>query len=465
MDTLLKFFRQKQNYVNIAYLLTALPLSLCYLPILILGLVMILSSFVIIGIPLALLFIGVWWQLAKFERKRTMSLLHIDIPEMAVPLPPNLTRFQRFQAHMGRAVTWKSLLYLFLYFPFSVFSFITTILLLVLILVFCIVSLVFCFLGAPFAYLYVLLFTKREIDSRALQQYMLFSVIGFGLALTPLYVVNTLATLWGQFARSMLGLSDQAARLAEAEKIAEQERNRAELAEKRRRDMVINASHELRTPVASIRGHIESLLTTYEERENGMLDTETLHEYLTIIHRESLRLGTLIDDVLVVARAESDTLRVHLNTVRANEVVEEVYQTLMPLAKRERQIVLLRHVPPQILHVQADRQRLVQVLLNLVRNAITYTPDGGLVSINLQQADGQYVELSVADTGIGIPEADQERIFERFYRTDASRARTSGGFGLGLAIVRDFVIAMGGTITVQSIVGEGSCFRVLLRTI
>ncbi|HEY8599444.1 MAG TPA: ATP-binding protein, partial [Thermomicrobiales bacterium] len=97
-------------------------------------------------------------------------------------------------------------------------------------------------------------------------------------------------------------------------------------------------------------------------------------------------------------------------------------------------------------------------------NAIAYTPTGGIVSISLRTEGADKVVLSVADTGIGIPQEDLDRIFERFYRTDASRARTSGGFGLGLAIVRDLVGAMGGEIAVSSTVGEGSTFAVTLRT-
>ena len=102
------------------------------------------------------------------------------------------------------------------------------------------------------------------------------------------------------------------------------------------------------------------------------------------------------------------------------------------------------------------------MLLNLVSNAITYTPTGGIVSIGLRRAEGDRLLLTVADTGSGIAPDDLERVFERFYRTDASRARLSGGFGLGLAIARDLVEAMGGTITVESVVGEGSCFQVSL---
>src|SRR2546421_3520357 len=115
---------------------------------------------------------------------------------------------------------------------------------------------------------------------------------------------------------------------------------------------------------------------------------------------------------------------------------------MAPLASRERQVTLIRKVAPMLPLMLADRQRLVQVLLNLVRNAITYTPQGGIVSIVLERADANYLALLVADTGIGIPADELQHVFERFYRTDASRARSSGGFGLGLAIVRDLVHAM-----------------------
>jgi signal transduction histidine kinase len=298
--------------------------------------------------------------------------------------------------------------------------------------------------------------------SKRLKQWLLLSLTAYGLVLFPLPVFNTLAGLWGQFATVMLGMSTSALRVAEAEQIARQERAKAERAEQSRRELIVNVSHELRTPVASIRGHLESLLLS-SESEDRSLTPEALHNYLEIVYRESTRLGMLVDDLLSLARNDASELRVDIAAVNASEIVEEVYQTLMPLARRQRQITLIRTVTPSLPAVQADRRRLHQVLLNLVRNAITYTPDGGIVSIMLLPVESGEVELQVADTGIGIPEADLTRIFERFYRTDASRARTSGGFGLGLAIVRDFVLAMGGSVSVESKVDEGTCFHVLLR--
>jgi signal transduction histidine kinase len=306
---------------------------------------------------------------------------------------------------------------------------------------------------------------KHIIEPRSggsrLRQWFLLSLSAYGIVLLPLYLFNGLAGLWGQFASSMLGMSSSALRIVEAERIANLERAKAERAERSRRELMVNVSHELKTPVASIRGHIESLLLGTEDKERSSSPEET-QRYLEIVYREAIRLGELVDDLLSLASNDANELSVDLAAVNAAEVVEEVYQTLMPLARRQRQIILIRKIEAGLQSVQADRRRLMQVLLNLVRNAITYTPDGGIVSIQLSAAVTGWVELSVADTGIGIAENDLEKIFERFYRTDASRSRSSGGFGLGLAIVRDFVQAMGGTISVESKENEGTIFRVQL---
>jgi signal transduction histidine kinase len=277
----------------------------------------------------------------------------------------------------------------------------------------------------------------------------------------------------GRFARLMLGQSDMAARLSATQAVAEratvkaqQSEQKAEQSEQKRRELIVNVSHELRTPIASIRGHVDSLLINIDrpgEADAGAPPPADLRKYLGIISRETDRLGTLVDELLSLARAESGELKIDLAPVVPEEVIEEVYASIAPLAKRERQIIVVRDIAPHLPAVVADRQRLTQVLLNLVRNAIAYTPTGGIVSIGLHPDGADAVALTVADTGIGIPKEDLEQIFDRFYRTDASRARTSGGFGLGLAIVRDLVAAMGGTVKVESTVGEGSTFTVTLR--
>jgi signal transduction histidine kinase len=181
------------------------------------------------------------------------------------------------------------------------------------------------------------------------------------------------------------------------------------------------------------------------------------------MQREAERLGALVDDLLALARADANELRLDVRPIVCGEVVEEIYQSLAPLARRERQVTLVHRIAPNLPLVLADRDRLAQVLLNLVRNAITYTPAGGIVSIDVAQADQGSVAVSVADTGVGIPAEDLARVFERFYRTDASRARSTGGFGLGLSIARDLMQAMGGQITAESNSGEGSIFRVYMR--
>jgi signal transduction histidine kinase len=275
-------------------------------------------------------------------------------------------------------------------------------------------------------------------------------------------LINGMAYGWGQFARLMLGMSTTQMQLETARARAEQAYTRAERSDQSRRELIVNVSHDLRTPIASIRGHIESLQMA-KEQQDGAPGSNEERAYLDIVQRETERLSDLVDDLLALARADAGELRLDVGPVAADGVVAEVAQALSPLAWRERQVTLIQNVPSGLPLVLADRQRLGQVLLNLVRNAITSTPAGGIVSLSLELADAGHLALTVADTGVGIPPQDLERIFERFYRTDASRTRATGGFGLGLAIVRDFVQAMGGTITVESAVGEGSRFRVLLR--
>ena len=428
-----------------------------------------------VGVPILLLVLYCWWKAAAFERYLAMKWLNVDILPMSLPTDKNAPRWDRLRVHLSNSVTWKSLLYLSLKPLFGAFAFAVALDALILVLALSIVALVIGFLFSPFVYLFSAISapSAKTAPPMAMQyqptrrltlgRILLISMTAGGIVFAPLYAVNGMAWAWGQIARLMLGMSDKDVRLAEARALAERERAKAELAVQKRRELIVNVSHELRTPVASIRGHLEALLKAYEGDEGASAPTEAaLRKYLTIVHRESVRLGSLVDDLLSLARTEASELRLSMAAVEAADVVEEVYQTLMPLAKRERQITLVRSIGRGLPQVMADRQRLVQVLLNLVRNAITYTPDGGIVSIALERRDSDHLILSVSDTGIGIPPEDLQRVFERFYRTDASRARTSGGFGLGLAIVRDLVAAMGGSVTVESKVNEGSCFHVLL---
>jgi two-component system, OmpR family, phosphate regulon sensor histidine kinase PhoR len=465
---------EKQTYVNLLYLLVSFPLGLFYFVFLLFGLSSILSSTVILGAPILLLVIFIWWRLARFERNLAMRWLHVEISPMAPPRKEGLNRWERFRAHLTNAVTWKSLAYLFVKFPLGIISFVVIINMFVLTLGFTVFSLLIGLFVMLFLYLFRALRRHGEwIEARTSGEevavdrgrlFLLLSLTGFGFVLIAFHVLNALAYVSGQFARVMLGLSDTNIRLARAKAQAEEERAKAERADQSRRELIVNVSHELRTPIASIRGHVESLLMEMEEEEGGNApDPVELRDYLNIVHREAERLSALVEDLLSLARMDADELHLDVVPIVAGEVVEDVYVTMAPLASRERQITLIRKVAPMLPLMLADRQRLVQVLLNLIRNAITYTPQGGIVSISVERADADYLALVVADTGIGIPYDELGRVFERFYRTDTSRSRTTGGFGLGLAIVRDLVNAMGGSITVESKVGEGSCFRVLLH--
>jgi two-component system phosphate regulon sensor histidine kinase PhoR len=441
-----------QTYRNIFYLLAACPLGIIYFAFLVPTLLAGLGSAIAgIGIPILFLALFAWWALAALERQIAIWWLGIAIPPMYPPRPAGMPLTRWLKAHLGSSVTWTSLLYLLAKFPLGLFSFIITAGLAAF-------SARLIFAPLPFL-IDALLRHPLSIWGflLSLPQVPLGLLLGFG----SLYLLNGLAFLSAHFARLMLGQSDLSVRLTATQAVARAATTKAEESDQKRRELIVNVSHELRTPIASIRGHVDSLLIGLDQP--GTAPPPELRNYLGIISRETERLGTLVDELLSLARAESGELRITLAPVSAAEVVDEVYGAIAPLARRERQITVVRDIDAGLPAIIADRQRLTQVMLNLVRNALAYTPAGGIVSIGLHAVGPDQIALIVADTGIGIPQEDLDRIFERFYRTDASRARASGGFGLGLAIVRDLVTAMGGAIQIESTVGEGSRFIVTLR--
>ena len=216
-----------------------------------------------------------------------------------------------------------------------------------------------------------------------------------------------------------------------------------------RQDFVANASHELRTPLAAVQGFTETLLRAPQ------LSEEDKHSYLGIIERHALRLGKLVDDLLILSRAESDAANLEFVEVD----IASVAQALVTDAKRRPDAaeVTLRLVEGAPAKAWAERQSVEQVLTNLIDNAIKYTEPGGRVEVRVEPSEA-WVEARVSDTGLGIPEQDLARIFERFYRVDKARSREMGGTGLGLSIVRHLVQRMGGDIAVDSELGKGSTF-------
>ncbi|MBI3637878.1 MAG: HAMP domain-containing protein [Candidatus Rokubacteria bacterium] len=225
--------------------------------------------------------------------------------------------------------------------------------------------------------------------------------------------------------------------------------------ERVRTEFVANVSHELRTPLTAIQGYLETLLGgALDERENA-------RAFLEIVARHTERLGRLLADLTDLSNIELGRVTLHRAAVDIAEVVESVLAIMQPRAQA-RDVALTAALPPDLPAAHADHDRVAQILINLVDNAVKYTPEGGQVTVSARGASGRDVEVTVADTGIGIPAADLPRITERFYRVDRARSRELGGTGLGLAIVKHLVVAHGGELTIASEVGRGTTVRITL---
>jgi len=225
--------------------------------------------------------------------------------------------------------------------------------------------------------------------------------------------------------------------------------------EQMRKDFVANVSHELKTPITSIKGFSETLL------DGALNDRETAEYFLSIILKESDRLQTLIQDLLDLSKIEQQGFKLSIQACDVKEILEDIEVILKGKAK-EKEIELTYTVPEGFVFVEGDLYRLKQIFINLINNALTYTPKGGSVHVQVQKDEGAVI-VTVSDTGIGIKTEEIPRIFERFYRVDRARSRNSGGTGLGLAIVKHLVEAHKGLITVKSQLGEGTTFTVRLN--
>ena len=219
-----------------------------------------------------------------------------------------------------------------------------------------------------------------------------------------------------------------------------------------RRDFVANVSHELRTPLTAIRGYAETL------RDGGLEDAKMAGDAVEVIHRHSERLRALIEDLLDLSAIEQGKASLRIAPVPIDEVVEQAVAVVRPSSREKRHGVEIALAPgrPSAL---ADRDRLAQVLINLLDNAVKFTPEGGQIGITSTLGEMGIV-ISIRDTGVGIPPDEVGRIFERFYRVDRSRNRQEGGTGLGLAIAKHLVQAMGGEIRIESVEGKGTTFHV-----
>jgi two-component system, OmpR family, phosphate regulon sensor histidine kinase PhoR len=221
--------------------------------------------------------------------------------------------------------------------------------------------------------------------------------------------------------------------------------------ERVRRDFVANVSHEFKTPLTAIQGFAETLL-------GGALDDKANRKrFVEIIREHARRLARLTDDLLKLSRIEAGRLDLESRPVSVAGLVNGCVETAR-LNAESRGLRIVVELPEGLPPVRGDAVQLDEVLQNLIDNALQYTPSGGRIDVTAY-SNGHEVIFTVADTGIGIPESDLERIFERFYRVDAARSREAGGTGLGLSIARHIVDAHGGRIWVESAVGQGSRFR------
>ncbi len=221
--------------------------------------------------------------------------------------------------------------------------------------------------------------------------------------------------------------------------------------ERVRRDFVANVSHEFKTPLTAIQGFAETLL-------GGALDDKANRKrFVEIIREHAQRLARLTDDLLKLSRIEAGRLDLESRPVSVAGLVNGCVETAR-LKAESKGLRITVELPEGLPPVRGDAVQLGEVLQNLIDNALQYTPSGGRIDVTAY-SNGHEVIFTVADTGIGIPESDLERIFERFYRVDAARSREAGGTGLGLSIARHIVDAHGGRIWVESAVGQGSRFR------
>ena len=226
-----------------------------------------------------------------------------------------------------------------------------------------------------------------------------------------------------------------------------------EEAERHRRNLTADVAHELRTPLSNIQGYLEAI-------KDGLVDPTP--ETIDTIHGQALHLSRLVEDLRVLAQVEAGALRLQLSFTRVEDLLQSSVEAVRPRADAKG-LSLSLDVDASLPMLEMDATRISQVIGNLLENAITHTPEGGRVSVLARDSAGA-VEVTVSDTGAGIASEDLPRLFDRFYRADPSRDRSTGGAGLGLTIARRLVEAHGGTIEVESELGQGSRFTIRLPT-
>jgi two-component system phosphate regulon sensor histidine kinase PhoR len=219
--------------------------------------------------------------------------------------------------------------------------------------------------------------------------------------------------------------------------------------EKIREDFVANVTHEIKTPLTAITGFIETL-------EGGAIKEEvTAKKFLHIISENAHRLGRLVDDLLILSSIELGEMKLQFENVSIADAIENVLPMFETKAA-EKSLTIDKQISDELPFIGADRDKLTQILVNILDNALKFTPSGGKISISAVQDDGGFVVVKVSDTGMGIPKMEIPRLGERFYRADKARSRELGGTGLGLSIVKHLMKAHKGSIDIESQVGRGT---------
>jgi two-component system, OmpR family, phosphate regulon sensor histidine kinase PhoR len=458
-----------RSYLALLYVLMRFPIAfamvLAYIVLLSTGVS--LLPVVGVGVLLLLGLVGLMWVSAIFDRELGRWWFGFELPPMSAPVPPGRPVLGRLRDFLTSRVTWKVVgLYHIemiagLLVPVLVVVVGATAVALLLSPLIAWADITTVHAGdpnAPFGVSALVQWLGFVVPASAVQ--VISVILGLVLAAIVLHASEAIVRIQGSLLANLTGISLSSLELLAARHEAATQQARADRSEQSRRELIVNASHELRTPIASIRGHVDALLDPA-----GKPTKADNRRYLEIVQRETERLSALVDDLLAVARADSGELKLDVRPTDVRSVAEHVASALAPIAERDRKVKLVTRFDDALPEAMADGDRLGQVLMNLVRNAITYTPEGGLVAVEASPDGPGHVELRVEDTGMGIPPEDLERIFDRFYRTDSSRSRATGGFGLGLSISRDLVQAMGGTIEVTSEPGSGSRFIVKLRRV
>ena len=219
--------------------------------------------------------------------------------------------------------------------------------------------------------------------------------------------------------------------------------------ERMRVDFVANVTHEIKTPLTAILGFVETL------QEGAIEDRETAKKFLSTIARHAGRLNRLVEDLLTISNIELGEMRFCFESVALSGVAQSVLH-MIQLKAREKKIELTSAIPEDLPLISADRDRLSQILINVLDNAVKFTPEGGTVTLSAAQAAGNEVVVKIADTGIGVPRDEISRLGERFYRVDKTRSRELGGTGLGLSIVKHLMTAHKGRMEVESLLGRGT---------